>query len=69
MIAPEQTVVIEADPELGARHWSRIRRPTRICELINYTNNFRRYGYTDADLEDGGSDRLVDASGATRFTR
>ena len=30
-------------------------------DLVNYTNNFRRYGYTDADLEGGGSDRLIDA--------
>ena len=27
--------------------------------LPNYTGNLRRLGYTDADLEDGGSDRLM----------
>ena len=29
--------------------------------LPNYTNNFKREGFTDDDLADGGSDRLVDA--------
>lgn len=27
----------------------------------NYAQNLRRLGYTDADLDHGGSDRLVDA--------
>jgi probable F420-dependent oxidoreductase len=27
----------------------------------NYLNNLRRSGFGDADLSDGGSDRLVDA--------
>jgi hypothetical protein len=27
----------------------------------NYTNNWLRLGFTPEDLEDGGSDRLVDA--------
>ena len=30
-------------------------------KLTNYTNNLRRYGYTDDDLSGGGSDRLIDA--------
>ena len=29
--------------------------------LPNYTNNWKRLGFTDADLADGGSDRFVDA--------
>ena len=27
--------------------------------LPNYTGNLRRFGYTDADIADGGSDRLI----------
>jgi hypothetical protein len=27
--------------------------------LPNYTGNLRRFGYTDADIEGGGSDRLM----------
>jgi probable F420-dependent oxidoreductase len=30
-------------------------------ELTNYTTNWRRLGFTDDDLADGGSDRLVDS--------
>ncbi len=29
--------------------------------LPNYTNNFLRNGFTESDLTNGGSDRLVDA--------
>lgn len=29
--------------------------------LSNYTSNLRRFGFTDEDLADGGSDRLIDA--------
>jgi hypothetical protein len=29
--------------------------------LTNYVANLRRLGWTDADLADGGSDRLIDA--------
>jgi alkanesulfonate monooxygenase SsuD/methylene tetrahydromethanopterin reductase-like flavin-dependent oxidoreductase (luciferase family) len=28
---------------------------------VNYTNNLRRLGYTDDDIANGGSDRLIDA--------
>jgi len=30
-------------------------------QTVNYTNNLRRLGWTDEDLADGGSDKLVDA--------
>ena len=33
---------------------------TRYLQLPNYTGNLRRFGYTDADFADGGSDRLID---------
>jgi probable F420-dependent oxidoreductase len=58
-LLPEQAVVLETDPSearmLGRRHLS------RYLELPNYTNNLRRLGFTDDDLADGGSNRLVDA--------
>ena len=60
VIAPEQTVVVEADPDT-ARNIGRAFVSNPYLGLVNYTNNFRRYGYSDADLESGGSDRLVDA--------
>jgi probable F420-dependent oxidoreductase len=60
LLAPEHKAVLDADPHrgraLGAR---RVRTP--YLGLVNYTGNLRRLGYTDADLADGGSDRLIDA--------
>ena len=59
VVAVEQGVVLEADPE-GARLLARQHLVTYL-DLPNYTNNWRRIGFTDDDLADGGSDRLVDA--------
>lgn len=59
LLAPEQMVVLETDPEI-ARSTARDRLSTYL-QLSNYTNNFRRIGFTDEDFADGGSDRLVDA--------
>ena len=60
LLAPEHKAVLDADTErgraLGAR---RVRVP--YLGLVNYTSNLQRLGYTDVDLVDGGSDRLVDA--------
>jgi probable F420-dependent oxidoreductase len=38
----------------------------RYLTLRNYTNNLRRFGFTDDDFADGGSDRLLDAVVARR---
>ncbi len=60
LLAPEHKVVLDTDQQrgraLGAR---RVRTP--YLGLVNYTSNLRRLGYTDEDLADGGSDRLIDA--------
>ena len=59
LLAPELKVVLETDP---ARARSLARDYLSIyLALPNYTNNFLRDGFTEDDLEDGGSDRLVDA--------
>ena len=39
-----------------AREFARI-----YLGLSNYTNNLIRHGFTEADIADGGSDRLIDA--------
>jgi probable F420-dependent oxidoreductase len=58
-LAPELKVVLESDP---ARARSLARDYLAIyLALPNYTNNFLRNGFTEDDLKDGGSDRLVDA--------
>ena len=58
LLAPEQMVVLDADPA-NARTVAR-KALARYLEQPNYTNNLKRLGFTDADLADGGSDHLVD---------
>jgi probable F420-dependent oxidoreductase len=58
-LLPEQAVVLESDPD-QARAIAR-RHVSRYLDLPNYTNNWRRLGFTDDDLVGQGSDRLVDA--------
>ena len=59
LLAPEVTVVIDADPD-SARAKGR-EFIQYYLQLPNYTNNFLREGFTEDDLKDGGSDRLIDA--------
>lgn len=59
LLAVEQAVVLETDPE-AARAIARGHMAMYLT-LPNYTNNLRRFGFDDVDLADGGSDRLVDA--------
>jgi probable F420-dependent oxidoreductase len=59
MLAPEVAVVLEADVA-AARAVAR-KYTTGYLALPNYTNNLRRFGWTDEDFTGGGSDRLVDA--------
>jgi probable F420-dependent oxidoreductase len=60
LLAPEQKVVLDTDPE-RAREVARPPVATPYLKLSNYTNNLRRLGWSDADLADGGSDALIDA--------
>ena len=60
VLAPEQKVVLETDPE-RARAIGRPPVATPYLGLRNYTSNLRRLGWSDADLADGGSDALIDA--------
>ncbi|WP_217144045.1 LLM class F420-dependent oxidoreductase [Streptomyces sp. AC627_RSS907] len=59
LLAPEFKVVLDADPA-RARATARAYL-ARYLEFPNYTRNFLRLGFTDADVADGGSDRLIDA--------
>jgi probable F420-dependent oxidoreductase len=59
LIAPEMACVIDEDSQRAramAREYARL-----YLGLTNYTNNLRRFGFTDDDIADGGSDRLIDA--------
>ncbi|WP_405993038.1 LLM class F420-dependent oxidoreductase [Streptomyces sp. NBC_00986] len=59
LLAPELKVVLETDPT-RARALARETLSPYLA-LPNYTANFLRNGFTESDIADGGSDRLVDA--------
>lgn len=59
VLVPEQAVALTTEAS-EARRWGRSFLE-RSLTLPNYANNLRRLGFSDADLADGGSDRLVDA--------
>jgi probable F420-dependent oxidoreductase len=59
LLCPEQAVVLSTDAEV-ARAAARQHMATYLT-LPNYTNNLRRLGWSDEDLEPPGSDKLVDA--------
>ncbi|GAA4822025.1 LLM class F420-dependent oxidoreductase [Streptomyces ziwulingensis] len=59
LLAPEFKVVLESDPA-RARATARAYLANYL-KLPNYTKNFLRLGFTDEDVTDGGSDRLIDA--------
>jgi probable F420-dependent oxidoreductase len=59
LLAPELKVVLDADRDRAtatARDYL-----ARYLALPNYTSNLLRSGFTEDDLRDGGSDRLLDA--------
>jgi probable F420-dependent oxidoreductase len=60
LLAPEQRVVLEANPARARA----VGRPTVVkpyLGLTNYTTNLQRLGFTPQDVAGEGSDRLVDA--------
>ncbi|NGO48121.1 LLM class F420-dependent oxidoreductase [Streptomyces ureilyticus] len=59
LLAPELKVVLETDPD-RARSLARDSLAMYLT-LPNYTNSFLRFGFTEDDFADGGSDRLIDA--------
>jgi probable F420-dependent oxidoreductase len=59
LVAPEQTVVLDTDPE-AARRVARAFLAGYLG-MVNYTSTMQRAGFSAEDIADGGSDRLVDA--------
>ena len=60
LLAPEQRVVMEADPAKARA----VGRPSVVkpyLGLTNYTSNLQRLGFTEQDVAGEGSDRLIDA--------
>jgi probable F420-dependent oxidoreductase len=60
LLAPEHKVALGADPE-QTRAVSRSSVNNPYLRLRNYRASLRRLGYAEAELDNGGSDRLVDA--------
>jgi probable F420-dependent oxidoreductase len=58
LLAPEQKVVLDPDPD-RARALARRTIPMYLG-IANYAANLDRLGYTEADLAAPGSDRLID---------
>ena len=59
LLAVEQAAVLATDPA-DARATAR-KHMKRYLALDNYANNLKRIGWSDADLANEGSDKLVDA--------
>ena len=60
LLCVEQKVILEADAG-KARELARAAAQVYIG-LPNYRNNWLRLGFTEADLENGGSDRFIDGT-------
>jgi probable F420-dependent oxidoreductase len=58
-LAVEQTAVLSTDPEAARRRGRGFAR--HYLALPNYANNLRRLGWSDDDIANDGSDRLIDA--------
>jgi probable F420-dependent oxidoreductase len=59
ILAPELACVLDPDPVRGAT--AARRYAESYLRLRNYTSNLLELGFTEKDLADGGSDRLIDA--------
>lgn len=58
LLAPEQHVILDEDPG-SARQLARSAL-SNYLRMRNYTTNWRRLGFTEADLAGEGSDHLID---------
>jgi probable F420-dependent oxidoreductase len=59
LVATELACVVDTDADRAratARSYAEL-----YLGLRNYTSNLRRFGFTDTDIADGGSDALIDA--------
>lgn len=59
LLVPEQKLVLDTDPERARATGRKV--VEMYLGLRNYTSNLRRLGYTDDDIAEPGSDRLLDA--------
>jgi probable F420-dependent oxidoreductase len=59
LLAPEHKVVLDTDVD-RARTLGR-KMLKRYLGLVNYRQNLLRFGFSEDDMAEGGSDRLIDA--------
>jgi probable F420-dependent oxidoreductase len=59
LLAPELAVVVDPDPESGRAHARGF--AASYLRMTNYKGNLLRLGFSERDVADGGSDRLIDA--------
>jgi probable F420-dependent oxidoreductase len=59
LLAPELTVVVDPDPESGRAHARAF--AASYLRMTNYASNLLRLGFSEGDVADGGSNRLIDA--------
>jgi probable F420-dependent oxidoreductase len=60
LLAPEQMVVLATDTEEARAVGRKVLKTYNYLNLTNYVNNFKRLGFTDADLTPPGSDKFID---------
>jgi probable F420-dependent oxidoreductase len=60
LLCPEVWVLLESDASAARSAARQALAP--YMRLDNYVNNWRRLGFGDGDLANGGSDRLIDAN-------
>jgi probable F420-dependent oxidoreductase len=60
LLAPEQKAVLETDPD-KARAIGRPRVRSPYLGVVNYRSNLARLGWSQEDMDNGGSDALIDA--------
>jgi probable F420-dependent oxidoreductase len=58
LVAPEQTIVFDTDPDSARRTARNFLR--RYLKLANYRTTMLRGGFSETDVEGEGSDNLVD---------
>ena len=61
LLAPEHKVLPIADAEEALAVGRKVLNTYNYLNLTNYVNNFKRLGFTDADLTPPGSDKFIEA--------
>jgi probable F420-dependent oxidoreductase len=61
VLLPEHMVVLSTDTAQARAVGRKVLKTYNYLNLANYVNNFKRLGFTDADLTPPGSDKFIDA--------